>query len=288
MTIAVVVFAYNRPSHLKKMMTSLFQCKGVARFPIVAFVDGAKSHDDKVQILECLRILESYSVNIHVREHNLGLKSNIIDGLNYVSHDFDAFIVLEDDIILHPDFLVYHEFFLQKLVLNEKVFSISGFSPQLDSVRSDYYYNKRFSSWGWSTWSKSWQTINWEPHYSSIGLVHRLKFCLSLGSDVDSMLRSSLSGKISSWAIIVTYHAYINELYSISPKHSLVENIGIGKDATHTKSDLGYLINELPRDQSISLTVEAIQLSEKIWKDHKRLFSFALRVKRKLGLQKAV
>ena len=284
MTIAVVVFAYNRPSHLKKMMTSLFQCKGVSRFPIVAFVDGAKSHDDKVQILECLRILESYSVNIHVREHNIGLKSNIIDGLNYVSHDFDAFIVLADDIILHPDFLIYHKFFLQKLVLNEKVFSISGFSPQLDSVTSDYYYNKRFSSWGWSTWSKSWQAINWNPRYSRRRLVHRLEFSSNLGSDVDRMLRLSLLGKISSWAIIVTYHAFLNDLYSVSPRRSLVKNIGLGDNATHTRSELGYRIDELPRNESVELKITDIQFNKKIWKEHRRLFNLLARAKRKFAL----
>jgi glycosyltransferase involved in cell wall biosynthesis len=288
MKIAIVIFAYNRPSYLRKMMNSLFQCKGIDRFSIVGFIDGEKRLADKNKIHECSTIFEDYSVSPIVREQNIGLKSNIIRGLSAVSHEFDAFIVLEDDLVLHPDFLEYHEFFLQNLVSNKKVFSVSGFGPKLDSITSDYYFNMRFSSWGWSTWSESWQTINWEPRYSRICLAHRLKFSLGVGSDVDSMLRSSLSGKISSWAIIATYNAFVNGLYSVSPKRSLVKNIGIGKDATHTKSDLGYLTDALPYDESVNLTVENIQLSEKIWKDHKRLFSLVVRVKRKLGLLRSV
>lgn len=121
-----------------------------------------------------------------------------------------------------------------------KIFSISGYSPDLPHLKhyyNDYYLSLRASSWGWGTWKEGWATIDWKVEdydQFKFNLLINLEFARG-GSDLPGMLRDQKRGKIDSWAIRWVYQQFKNKQFTVYPKISKVQNIGIGEHATHTK-----------------------------------------------------
>lgn len=278
---AIAIFAYNRPEKTRQLLNSLFVQNGIKNYSVYIFIDGPKNEFDKKVQSKIKRICKKYPIDIISREENMGLKKNIIDGLNYIAKNYCAFIVLEDDLVLNINFLDYHSKMLSRFENDDRIFSISGFSPYLESVKSGIYLNKRFSSWGWSTWSSKWNKVDFLPKYSRRNILLRLRFLSSLGSDVDRMLLNSLKSLNNSWAIIVTYHLFLYGLYSIAPRYSLVKNFGFDKSATHTKREPQFNIVYDDSRKAYINTFKPVP-SRAIFREHRSIYSLFNRLKGKL------
>ena len=58
------------------------------------------------------------------------------------------------------------------------------------------------------------------------------------------MLKNQIEGKIDSWAIRWYVSAFLKNMITLYPGQSYVQNIGFGKDSTHTKTKTNlYKIN---------------------------------------------
>jgi hypothetical protein len=279
---AIVIFAYNRPEKTSQLLKSLFAQKGIQNHSVYMFLDGPKNSADKEAQIKIRRTCNEYAIDILIREFNMGLKKNIISGLNFIAKSHASFVVLEDDLILDPNFLDYHSNMLIRFEDDDRIFSISGFSPYLKNVKDGIYLNKRFSSWGWSTWSSKWNKVDFLPNYSPWNILLRLRFLYSVGSDVDKMLLNSLTNLNNSWAILVTYHLFRNKLYSIAPRYSLVENIGFDEFATHTKREPRFSIVYDDLRKAYNTTIVPIP-SSAIFYEHRSIYSLMNRLKGKLS-----
>ncbi|HET6559122.1 MAG TPA: hypothetical protein VFG54_17505 [Prolixibacteraceae bacterium] len=147
---------------------------------------------------------------------------------------------MEDDLVTSKNFLDFMNQAIDFYATNEKIFSISGYSMNLPSLKmldEDFYFGYRASSWGWGTWKNRWETIDWEVRdYSNFiwNPFKQIKF-MRAGSDMPYMLWKQMNGKIDSWAIRWCYDQFKKELFTVYPAKSKLVNIGIGADATHTK-----------------------------------------------------
>lgn len=240
----ICIFSYKRRLELSKTLESLKNCKNIDSHPIFIFSDNAKNNKETTAVadvrnyIECLDFLKFEEVSF--ADQNKGLANSIIEGVTKIISDFGQVIVLEDDIIVSPNFLIFMESALEYYKNDTNIFSISGYSPNLkilENYNKDIYFSPRASSWGWGTWKDRWKKVDWDVKtYPSFkyDFVHQWKFTKG-GIDLPGMLRDQMMGKINSWAIRWVYQQFLNNQATVYPKISKVRNIGIGENATHTK-----------------------------------------------------
>lgn len=72
------------------------------------------------------------------------------------------------------------------------------------------------------------------------------------------MLKKQLKGENDSWAIRWHASAFLKNKYTLYPGRSLVQNIGMGKQSTHTKKTNVYDVELSPNP----INVEKIEVME--------------------------
>ena len=79
---AVGIFAYNRPSHLKRLFFSISKYNFSNLY---IFLDGPKNDLDKINQNEIMLMVKKYPGKIKLikRNKNLGLKKSLVNGANY-------------------------------------------------------------------------------------------------------------------------------------------------------------------------------------------------------------
>lgn len=240
----IVLFVYNRLSLTKRTLEFLSRNYLAGDSNLYVFSDGWKNNLDKKKVEQVRIFLKSVAgfknITIYESSENRGLANSIIEGVTQIISKYGKVIVLEDDLITSPNFLIFMNNALSFYKENDSVFSISGYSMNLPSLvksNKDYYITNRASSWGWATWSRSWDDIDWEiKDYSEFikSTLKKKKFNNG-GSDMTRMLKNQMVGKIDSWAIRWCYNQFKRNQYTIYPTVSKIKSIGFGIDATHTK-----------------------------------------------------
>ena len=127
----VILFAYNRPNHIKRTIDSVLKNKEARESDLFVFSDAPKREDDKLKVEQLRKYLytvnQFHSVTIIEREFNYGLGKNIIDGVTKIVQTYGKVIVLEDDLIVSPYFLEYMNEGLDIYENDDKVISIHGY-----------------------------------------------------------------------------------------------------------------------------------------------------------------
>lgn len=246
----VVIFAYNRPAHVQRLMKSLLLNPEAKDCPLYVFIDGAKNPDDTKpkEVMMSLEGSKNFSsANIIKRERNIGLAQNIIQGLNEVFELYDRAIVLEDDLIATPHFL---RFMISALGHYEhtNAWSIAGYTPPV-SLPGNYPYTTypimRNCSWGWATWRNRWQMVDWEVSDFKDFIsdaAQRKAFDLS-GSDLSAMLLKQQTGEIGSWSIRFCYSGFKHQMPTIYPVQSFIINGGADGSGSNVSATHKYDTN---------------------------------------------
>lgn len=238
----IALFTYKRLDTLKLTIEALQKNYLASKSDLIVFSDAAKGDKDSkavADVRDYLKSIEGFnSIKIYEAKENKGLANSIINGVNQVLETHDSLIVLEDDLVSSPNFLNFMNDSLNFYEDNLHIFSIAGFSIPIKTIAvSDVYFTQRSSSWGWATWKDRWEIIDWEvTDYNSFkkNKVQRTEFN-KMGSDMASMLDRQMIGKINSWAIRWCYHQFKNNLYSVHPFESKIDNVGFSPEASNTK-----------------------------------------------------
>ena len=242
----IVVFAYNRAFHLRRMLESLEKCYLSDESEVFIFADGPKNKPgDLEKVQEVREYLEKIvpnmkfkHIHIFLKDANLGLAKSVISGVSQIINQYGKAIVLEDDLIYTRDFLIYMNNALAYYEKNRSVWSISGYTPKLRSLTentNEVYRSKRGSSWGWASWADRWNTVDWDvKEYGSAQywLVFAHKFMRG-GNDLPGMLRHQMQGRIDSWAVRWCYAQSRQDKDTIYPVRSRVLYLGNDGSGTH-------------------------------------------------------
>ena len=100
----------------------------------------------------------------------------------------------------------------------------------------------RHCSWCWGTWPRVWNKINWS-NYTLLNFKRR-KFTDG-GFDLPIMLKAQKLKLINSWAIRFNLFCYNNNLLSLAPRYSIVQNNGSLEGATHMSFRSLFIKNEI-------------------------------------------
>ena len=102
------------------------------------------------------------------------------------------------------------------------------------------------------------------------------------GGDLPGMLRNQMNGVIDSWAIRAAFHQFVTKQYTVYPVTSKVNNIGIGVNATHTKSGDRFKTSLDVSKRVEFLLDNTIKIDENIMKEFRKQFSMKMRITDKL------
>lgn len=168
-SIAIVVVAYNRHNSLQRLLDSIANAYIEANTTIIISIDKS----DNPLVEECANnFVWPYGEKRIIAHHeNLGLKRHIL-GCGIYLDEFDAIVILEDDLVVAKSFLTYAKQAVQKYYDDEIIAGISLYSfhinPHTDypffpsKNQYDAYFIQYAPSWG-QVWMKNqWKDfIQW-------------------------------------------------------------------------------------------------------------------------------
>ena len=235
-SIPIVIFAYNRSSHFKRIMIALQNNK--IKNKIYLILDGPKNRDDKIiqeDILGSVQIVGKFNkfkknqITVLKNKENLGLANSILNGLDKISKLHSSFIVLEDDTVPYSNLIKFFSNCLKKYKKEKKIAAVCGYqfmNFDKDSKELKTKFLRHFIPWGWATWSKTWQNYRY-----SNKKIQNSKIPLFIKKIQKKILKNNNKKKY--WSINFMIHNYLNNNYFIYPNFSLIKNIGFDGTGTN-------------------------------------------------------
>lgn len=216
---------------------------------------------------------------------NLGLRQRILTGLDEVFKRADRAIILEDDCLPNHSFFEFCSTLLNKYSKTKRIGIVSGSNiAPFKSERSDYFFSHTTFIWGWATWADRWsdfrnspQTEQWtEPEVEQISSTF---FNRSQKREFVRLMKEA--HRLNTWDVSLAVWIRQKKLLTVIPRLNLVENIGFGKDATHTvfeAFDVVPSVEDFPGPLRHPLAIEVDSKREKrMWRvKSKRWITFPI------------
>ena len=241
----IALFVYNRPDHTRRVVDSM-RCNALAPdSELHVFSDGPRSEEEAARVgavREYIRRIEGFAkVTVYEKDGNQGLAQSIIDGVSRLCEQYGRVIVVEDDLLLSPQFLAYMNAALERYWNDTGVMQISGHMfPANVKVDDDAFFLPFTTSWGWGTWARAWNQF--DPASGGYATLKADKsrqhsFDMDGAYDYFSLLEAQLAGKVDSWAIRWYLSVFMNQGIVLYPRKSLVQNTGFDGSGTHTRGE---------------------------------------------------
>lgn len=233
--VPVVLFAYARPLHLKRVLA----CLRENQVPLIwAYADGSKGAEDAGAVAEVRALLEAVTwCELHLvrRDANLGLGRNVLAGVGEVVARYDAFIVWEDDLICVPGTYAWMCAALRHYETDPRVMSVSGWThPRVTprDVGDRPYLDGRADCWVWGSWARAWRGMSDQTAAEKMAAaVARGVSAAAYGMDLPAM--AAVEQQKNIWAVRWLYHHLQQGGLCLRPPWSMVEHIGFDAGATN-------------------------------------------------------
>jgi len=273
----IILFTYNRPLHTKKTLEALHKNYLANQSILYIYCDGI-NQDSSIDLKNNNSLVKKVirekqwckEVVIIESVVNKGLANSIIEGVTEVINKFGKIIVLEDDLITSKYFLDFMNKALDNYKNVEKVIQISGFSfpsNKIDKNNSSYFLPLT-STWGWATWKRAWELIDFEcSDYIILKTDKNLarKFNLNGSYNYMKMLIQQMEqGKISSWGIRFYWNAFKYESIVLYPDYTLISNNGWDNTGRHKDNydvfpvinwDYNYKVTKYPENIELNTLI---------------------------------
>lgn len=248
----VLFLVFNRPDLTARVFEAIRQARP-SRLYIAA--DGPRT-DRPNEAEQCRKVRTLVAqvdwpcqVETLFHDENLGCKEAVSLAITWFFKSEPEGLVLEDDCLPSPDFFVFCDELLERYRHDERVGMICGtslFDLRKEGVvqkQEDYIFSRYFSVWGWASWARVWKDYDvnisaWTDHRRDIS---HLTSHSRLRKINECLFDSVQSGKIDTWDYQLSFLHWATQRVAIVPTFNLVENIGFGPDATHTKNSLDLL-----------------------------------------------
>lgn len=237
------VFCYKRASKLKASMEALLKNPECASMDVIFFSDGYKGEKDKQGVLETRAYIDSLTgfknVHKHYRDRNFATGLNFHTGLSYLANNYDRFIIVEDDLVVTPNYVKYLLDALDFYKKEKSVFCVTGFAfpLKLGNYPYDSIIANRFCSYGWASWGDRVKNVVWDKAGLQKILDTSPNFKSRLnkeGMDLYRMVKKEINGTISTWDIQMQVHVSEHRYKVVYPIISKGTNIGFDNESTNT------------------------------------------------------
>lgn len=258
--IAVALVFFNRPDSLKKVFEAIREARPSKLYLIQ---DGPRYNNlkDKENILKCREIVDNIDWKCEVvRDYsdvNLGCGRRVFTGLGNVFAHEEYAAVIEDDILIGKSFLPFCKEMCERYKNDQRVHMVSGMNHLgvYEDCPYDYFFAQGGGAiWGWATWARCWNEIQWDMEPISTDYIVRcLKNANTLnktGKDIAERaigVRSAILNGItpSFWSLHFGLYGYLGSRLNIVPKYNLISNIGLTPDSVHAADSINKLVRRI-------------------------------------------
>lgn len=220
MNIAICIIAYNRLSSLKRVLKSLEQANYDSEITLLISID--KSNSTIVEEYAKKYIWNKGCKIVITHKENLGLRRHVLKSGDLLK-EYDALIVLEDDISVAPSFYYYAKQCINKYYNNDNIAGISLYNFPLNyqnqkpfyplQTDSDVYLMQCAQSWGQVWMKKQW--FEFKEWY----LAHNEEF-----HELPHLPKAICNWPKSSWLKYHTRYCIEKNKYFVYPYVSLSTN----------------------------------------------------------------
>ncbi len=176
-----------------------------------------------------------------MRDSNRGCELGVSEAISWFFSHVESGIIIEDDCVADIAFFEYCSHLLNVYKSDPHVGAITGNNFQKGTRRgsASFYASKYFHCWGWATWQDRWDkfdfTMTPSPSYPDAEIIRNFSSIEGEREYWLSIFRRVRQGKIKTWDYRWLYNLWKNRLLTITPQINLVQNIGFGENATHTR-----------------------------------------------------
>lgn len=293
----VALIVFNRPETTRRVFAAIAKARP-SRLLIIA--DGPRS-DRPGESERCAEVKQIVSkvdwpckVDTNFASENIGCRPRVISGLNWVFSLVEEAIILEDDCLPDPSFFPYCSELLDRYRNHCQIGFISGFNSLEKSFPFpySYYFTQMTFTWGWATWRRSWQQYDesmrsW-PEVKKANLLENVfpdKKVLAYWYRIFDRMHQGTGQSI--WDYQWTYASWTRNWLNILPARNLIQNIGFGEGATHTKGfDPDFMIPASPLDLPLRHPPAITAWPAHVMQAQRSVFVLSLgqRIRRKLKL----
>jgi hypothetical protein len=238
----VLFLIFNRPELTERVFEAIRQAQP-ARLYVAA--DGPRANrpgEDAVchqTRMVTDRIDWECQVQRLYRNQNLGCGPGVSEAITWFFEHEPEGIILEDDCLPSRSFWGFCQTMLDRFRSDDRIASVSGdfFFPPVLRHSQPYIFSKYVQIWGWATWRRVWKQYDYhltgsEEEWAAIIRQHNP---LDLESRYwREVLRYMKRGLIDTWDFQVMFSCWKRNQLHVAPTRNLVENLGYGRDATHT------------------------------------------------------
>lgn len=244
LTTPVALLVFNRPEQTQRVLAAIAEVQP-ATLLIVADAARRDRPDDEANVVAVRKIVErvDWPCQIHrnYAAENLGCKRRVSSGLNWVFDTVEEAIVLEDDCLPDRSFFGYCQQLLSRYRDHPRVMAISGgnFHDESHRAAASYKFSKYFGVWGWASWRRAWRHYDVEisawPEFRDQGGMRSIAESREEETYWTRLFNNLHAGRIDTWDHQWQFACWRQRGLTIVPNVNLIDNIGFGADATHTK-----------------------------------------------------
>jgi hypothetical protein len=241
----VAFFAYNRPEHSERALLALSRSRRIQECEFHFFSDAAKTEAEREKVAETRKVLHRWAQKLNAtvleRDTNIGLARSISGGVSDLCSRYGRAVVIEDDLVVSPDFLHFMIEALDHYKNEPSVVQVGGFtiSPPVGMVK-DSFLLPVTTTWGWATWQRAWEHFDLDlPDLDAArqDADWMRLFNFDGSSAYTKMLEDRIAGRNDSWGILWWYAVSRKRGLVVYPSKSLVWNGGFDGSGVHCGSD---------------------------------------------------
>ena len=180
------------------------------------------------------------------RNDNLGIRKAIPDAVSWAISKYGKVVVIEDDVVVGPQFINFASTMLDVFAGEPKIGQINGYNiapvSAITDSTMDIRFSKYTSSYAWATWDRAWSdyddSMEWATN-CTIGELQELYLSLSGAMVWRTHFQDAASGAVDTWAYRWLATLWAKKRICVSPNRNLIEYRGF-EGGTHTKAKVSW------------------------------------------------
>lgn len=253
----VLFLAFNRPDLFIQVSAAVAQAG--AREVFVS-IDGPRPGrpDDAARCAEVRALAEAlgWATAVHLKAEptNLGCGPAVSSAISWALNQRPEIIVIEDDCLPDPSFLLFCDELLERYRDDERVMQICGthWGAAAERFASHSYAFTSFAPiWGWATWRRAWSLYDYAldswPQIKASGRAEGMAVSKRFRRLLEQDWERVRAGQ-GTWDHQWQYSVLRQHGLSVCPARNLVKNIGFGGDGTQLQ-ERDRIFSRLPLEQ---------------------------------------
>jgi hypothetical protein len=243
-TTPILLIIFKRQASLAAQLNILRALRPVRLY---VFADGPANMKEETECQKARAVLDGIdwpcAVHRKFMDLHLGCGRGPATAMDWFFENVEEGIILEDDLLPHPDFFPYCAELMERFRNDPRVMEISG-TNRLGSWH-DKAQSYHFSNWGsecgWATWRRAWRLFDFdvrawaEPQAREAlrTVLRRTKRVLFLSRILDQTFHNPAA--VSWWDYQWVFAKMLHNGLAAVPAHNLVRNVGCDSCSNHDR-----------------------------------------------------